>query len=358
MDKAQLEDLLEKSVRSDATALYLVAGHKPCMRMLDELISAEADICNSESLKDLGREFLFADHWQKLESGEDVEFHYTSMAGVRFRAVVMQQVEGMTMVFHRMPIEVPTIESLGLPESVSHFSEFDRGLVLLTGYPGAGKRSTMAALVEHMNEHSVRHVVSIESPIEFVHPHKQSLVHQREVGFHVNSFASGIQEAVLQGTDVVVVGDVADSATLLAVCEAVEKGVLVFACLHASSMTSAFSELLALCPADERDRMRARLAPVLRAMTSQTLLNRADGTGQVPLVEILVNNTAVSEMVCAGEFQSLPRVMAESRGFGMQTGDAALRDLLSRGLINEDEVIYHAVDRDWVLARSNSPVPA
>ena len=356
MDKAALETLLAGMVRSDATTLHLVAGHKPWMRMAGALVACNLPTLTNQHLEELGGEFLFDDHRQRVSRGEEVQVLYSSQDCVRFRTVVSRQAHGLSMVFRRIPNKIPTIAELELPPLTSSFVEFHSGLVLATGFWGSGKSWTLAALVDHVNQNSQNHVVTIESPIDFIHSSVKSMVHQREVGFHVDSFASGIRDACRHDARVIMVSEIHDYETLEACLGAVEKGFLVLTTLHASSVVAGMTELMGLCRPEDRARTRLRLASNLRVMMSQHLLNKVGGRGRVPLVEILINNQAVGKAIRAGKFQDLPALMQKGRGLGMQTADIGLRSLLLKGVISQEEALYHAVDRDSVLARRGSPL--
>ena len=351
MDRALLEDLLGSMVRSDATTLHLVSGYQPCMRLQGKLVYSEGPPLTHKVVVELSREFLFDDHHKRLETGDEVQVLYSSQDDVRFRTVVMRQAKGLSMVFRRIPTHIPTLAELELPPLTSSFVEFRSGLILLTGFLGSGKSTTLAALVNHINQNSPHHIVTIEDQIEFIHDSAKSMVHQREVGFHVDSFADGVRDACRHGARVIVVGEIHDYETLDVCVKAAEMGTLVLSTTHASGVVTGLTELVSLCHPDDRPRMRLRMSAVLRVMISQSLLNKLNNKGRVPLVEILINNQAVGKAIRSGMFQELPILMQKGRGLGMQTTDMALRSLLLRNLITEDEALYHAVDREAVLAR-------
>jgi twitching motility protein PilT len=354
-----LEELLVGMVRSGASTIMLVPGQPPLVRMLGALVATDAPPLDAEGAEVLLRGSLFDDQWHRVRSGEEVHVLYTTATGERFRTAVMQQEGGCRAVMRRVPQQIPSFESLGLPELLSSFIEFQSGLVVLTGFLGSGKSTTLAAMVDRLNRTTNELVVTIERPIEYLFAPSSALVHQREVGMHVHSFAQGVQEAVHHGADVVVVGDLCDHETLDAALDAAEKGLLVLTTLHGSSVVGALYDMVSLCPVDERPRMRVRLSHVLRAMMSQTLIRRSQTKGRVPLLEILINNQAVRQHIRGGSFQELPAIMEKSRGLGMQSVDQGLRALLTRNLISVDEALYHATNRDAVSGgAARRPAPA
>ena len=351
MEKEDLEELLTSVVRADASALHLAASHRPSMRMKGRLVRSEEEPVTGRSLDLLAREFLFEDHREQLEAGREVEFLYCSQSGIRFRTVVMRQARGLCMTFHRIPTTIPGFAELYLPQLLAGFASLNSGLVVITGFLGSGKSTTLASMVDFINKNSTQHMVLIESPIEYIHEPEQCLVYQREVGFHVGSFATGVREACRTGADVIVVSEVRNAETLDAILDATEKGVLVLTTIHASSVVGGMAELQGFYDADDRPRMRARLARSLRIMMAQTLLSQIHDRGKVPLLEVLIKSASIGRIIRGGQFQDLTAAMTKHRGLGSQTVDLGLRDLLSRHLISEEEALYHAVDREVVLAR-------
>ena len=350
MDRNDLEALLASTVRSSASTLHLVAGRAPCMRVQGTLVQSEGEAIRAQALEDLTKDILFADHRTALLRGQEVEILYCARSGIRFRTSIQQQSQGLSLVFRRVPREVPTLEDLGLPELVSSFVGFQSGLVVLTGFVGSGKSTTLAALVEHLNREVPLHLMSIESPIEFVFQQGAAVVHQREVGHHVSSFAEGIREARLHSADVVVVGELQDVEALDAALDAAESGMLVLTTLHASSVGAALAQAIGMVAPEERLRLQARLAGCLRVVMAQTLLQRSHQKGRVPLLEILVTNQSAAKAIRSGALEDLPDIMQKGRGVGMQTVDQGLRALLNRNLITLDEALYHAADRNWICS--------
>ena len=263
----------------------------------------------------------------------------------------MPQRQGLNLVFRRVPESVPCLADLGLPEHIANFVEFQRGLVLISGFIGSGRSTTLAALIDHLNTHRRTHVVTLEDAIEFVHVSKESLIHQRQIGTHVESVGSGVSDAALQGAQVVCINELSTFEALDAALTAAERGMLVLATCHGSTVASALTDLVALARPDHAVRTRTRLAENLRGMVAQTLLSRLHDTGRVPLCEILIRSEAVARAIAEGRIEDLRQLMARGRGLGMQTSDAGLRQLLNANLVSLEEAQYHAEDRDWVVSR-------
>ena len=252
MDRAQLEDLLTHVVRSGGSSLHLMPSHSPFVRIGDEVMSADAEPTSAQVLSDLLRDFLFEDHKEQLRRGEEVEVVYTSATGDRFRTTVMRQCRGLAAVFRKMPDLVPDFETLGLPPVLGGLTGFRRGLVILTGFFGAGKTTTLASLVDRLNSEGAHHIETVESPIEFLHVSQKSLIHQREVGTHVATPALGVADAQRQGAEIIVVDGLRDLDTVLAIFEAVERGAFVIATMDSGSVVSAIADLARTLPVDDR----------------------------------------------------------------------------------------------------------
>ena len=351
MDRSHLEELLASLVRSGGTALYLIAGETPCLRIQGRLVRAEGEHLEPRVLQELTKDFLFADHHERLEQGDEVEVLYSTAQGVRFRTSVARQQHGLNLVFRRVPEQVPTLDVLGLPEQLSSFTEFRHGLVLVSGFISSGRSTTMAAMIDRINEDRAAQIVTLEDPIEFIHTPKKSLVHQRQIGTHVASIRQGARDAAAIGANILCIDKLSDFDDLDAAMDAAERGLLVLACWHGNTVVSSLTDIVALAPPTQTARTRRRLGQCLRAMTSQSLLTRRHDKGRVPLVEILINSDTVARSICRGYFEEITQLMSRGHGLGMQTSDAALRRLLNANLISFEEAQYHAGDREWVTSR-------
>ncbi len=352
MDRTELEKLLAQMVRAEASSLHLFAGRPPCMRIHGSLVHAEGAPVRESDLDNVVRDFLFEDHRERLLNGAEVEVLITSRQGERYRMQIARQCTGLGITFRPVASRIPDFASLGLPEELAQFCTFRSGLVVVTGFLGSGKSTTLAAMIARLNSDANRHIVTVERPIEFVHASATSLVHQREVGRHVADAATGIREAVRDGADVIAVSHLDDADTLAAVLDASERGCLVLTTVTASSVTAAVAQLLQTAPAEERPRTTRRIAGALRAVVAQALVKRSHPAGRVPLLEILIANQAITRAIRAGDLAALPSIMEHHRGLGMQTADLGLRSLLSRNQISIDEAMAHAIDRSWVAAKA------
>ncbi len=352
MDQKRLEDLLAAMTRLGASALHLVPGRAPALRVQRRFVPGDDVAVQRADVDELMRDMLFSDHREQLARRGHVEVLYVARSRRRYRATVAEAGGEASLVLRPVPEVPPQLAALELPEQVAALTRGRAGLVVVAGFFGSGKSTTLAAIVEALNQDPSRHVVTVEDAIQFVHQNGAALLHQREVGTHVATAADGIRQAMASGADAIVVGEVDDAATLDAAIAAAESGCAVFAGVEAGSIVGAISELCALVPFEERPRLRTRLSRALRGCIAQSLLHRSHKAGRVPVVEVLIGNAAVRAAIRKGALQELPQIMQRCRGLGMQTTDIALRSLLGRHLVTQDEALLHASSREEVLART------
>lgn len=351
MDTTRLDTLLAATTRLGATALHLVPGRAPALRVQRRFVAGDDTPVGPGDVDELTGNLLFSDHREQLERCGFVEVLYVSSAGARYRATVSISNGQTSLVLCPVPMEAPRLAALDLPEQISTFTRCRQGLVAVGGFFGAGKSTTLAAIVDACIGDSDRHIVTIEDSIQVVHQNAASLLHQREVGRHVVTAAEGVRQASAVGADVIVVSEIRDLSTLDAVLTASESGCLVFAGVEAGSIIGVLVEMSSLAAVEDRSRMRTRLARSLRGVTAQCLLNRSHKGGRVPVVEVLVASPAVRAAIRTGRLKDLPAIMRRCRGLGMQTTDIALRALLSQHLVVEEEALLHASNREEVLHR-------
>jgi twitching motility protein PilT len=355
MDQKRLEDLLAAMTRLGASALHLVPGRAPSLRVQRRFVPGDEVVVQPADVDEVMRDMLFADHRELLARHGHVEVLYVARSRRRYRATVAEAGGQSSLVLRPVPEVPPQLAALELPEQVGALARGRSGLVVVAGFFGSGKSTTLAAIVESLAQDASRHVVTVEDAIQFVHHGGASLLHQREVGTHVATAADGIRQAMASGADAIVVGEIGDAASLEAAIAAAESGCAVFAGVEAGSIVGAISKLAGTVPPEDRPRLRVRLSRALRGCLAQSLLHRSHKAGRVPVVEVLIGNPAVRAAILEGAFHELPEIMQRCRGLGMQTTDIALRALLSRHLVTQDEALLHASSREEVLARAPSP---
>ena len=274
---------------------------------------------------------------EHFAKGNDLDFSYVSAEGGRFRVNVYRQQRGLDAVFRAIPDHPPSLEELGLPMSLARFTNFHQGMVLVTGPAGCGKSSTMAALLNLVNEERSEHILTIEDPIEYVHASKQCLVNQRQVRTHTESFARALRAGLREDPDVIAIGELRDLETISLALTAAETGHFVLGTLHTSSTIRTIDRLIGVFPPDQQGQVRTMLSESLRAVVSQRLVPRADGGGRVAALEVLVANKAVGNLIRENKSFQIRSILQTGGAQGMCLLDASLEELVKAGTIQIDE---------------------
>jgi twitching motility protein PilT len=283
---------------------------------------------------------------QIFAARSDLDFAYEIPQVGRFRVNLLRQHKGVGAVFRLLPSRLYTLEELGLPQVVYALVRLEQGLVLVTGPTGSGKSTTLAALIDHINQESDKHIVTIEDPLEFIHPNKKSLVTQREVGAHTTSFAAALRAVLREDPDIILLGELRDLETISLAITAAEIGHLVFGTLHTRTAASTVDRLIDVFPPEQQSQIRTMLAETLQGVIAQQLLVRADGQGRMVAVEILVGTTALANLIREGKTHQIPSLIQTGRREGMQTMDQAILELLRSKQITPQEAYRKAVDKD------------
>ncbi|MFK7739893.1 MAG: type IV pilus twitching motility protein PilT [Planctomycetota bacterium] len=349
MDRKRLDSLLNSLRRMAATALHLVAGRPPELRVQRRFVAGDESLVTGGEVDALLAEMLFADDRAQLQAVGFVEVLYVDPSTEEhFRVKVADEGGRSSILLRPVPAAAPELGSLHLPDQMEGFTRCRQGLVLISGFFGSGKSTTLSAIVDTCSRDAARHIALIEDRVELVYPAGAAQICQRQVGTHVHTAGDGIRQAVAFGCDVIVVADVADEDTLDAALSAAESGCLVFAGVEAGSIVGALAQVASLVPVELRPRIRARMSQSLRGATAQALLQRSRLGGQVPVVELLVNTPAVSVAIRTAQLQDLGPIMKRCRGLGMQTIEIALRELTSRHLVSEEDAARYALQPEQV----------
>lgn len=304
-----------------------------------------ADVLTAADCERLVNSFLTEKEMRRIRERGDVDFAYATPFG-RFRASVVKQRLGYDMVFRIINTSVRTMKDLGLPDSLKPLTQYHNGLVLVTGSVGSGKSTTLAALMNEINNERTDHIITLEDPIEYVFDSASCHVNQREVHTHTESFAAALRGALREDPDVIMVGEMRDLETISLAITASETGHLVLGTLHTGSAARTLDRVLDVFPTDQRDQIRIMVSESLRGIISQQLVPRADGNGRVLAMELLVNTPAVGNCIREGKTFMLPGIMQVGKALGMITMDDSLKDLCSAGLITQEEAIFRAIDQD------------
>ncbi len=343
---AALDALLRHLRRQHGSDLHLAAGLAPRVRvrgLLEEIPGLA--VLNGEAMLGLLQEVCDPAHWEVYRRESDVDFAYSLEGAGRFRVNCFEQENGPSAVFRLVPENVQPLSSLGVPAAIEQLASLRSGLVLVTGPTGAGKSTTLAALVDRINETSARHIVTIEDPIEFLHKPKRCVFSQREIGQHADSFAGALRAAIRQDADVILVGELRDPETISLGLLAAEMGCLVLSTLHTNSAAKSIDRLIDAFSAEEQGHVRLMLSEALAAVVAQILLPTADGQGRVPVNEILLKTSALPNLIRENNVPMLMTLMQSSRALGMQTMDDALEQLVKDGVVRFDDALRRAVDR-------------
>jgi twitching motility protein PilT len=272
-----------------------------------------------------------------FEATHEVDFSFELGDIARFRVNVFMQRKGEGAVFRTIPTKILTLEQLGMPPVLKQLCNKEKGLVLVTGPTGSGKSTTLAAMIDYLNEDYEGHILTVEDPIEFVHPSKKCLVNQRELGFHTHSFANALRAALREDPDIILVGEMRDLETIQLALTAAETGHLVFGTLHTSSAPKTVDRVIDVFPPAQQAQIRAQFSESIEAVITQTLLKKKTGDGRVAALEVMTGTTAIRNLIREGKIHQIPGTMQVSQKDGMQTMDMALVDLANRGVVTQEE---------------------
>jgi twitching motility protein PilT len=343
---AYLDQFLNVVVANGGSDLHIGEGQPPKMRRHGDVAPIREEPVSREEALTMLSEVCGPKSWEIFEERGDFDFAYEMDASSRFRCNYLKQANGYGAVFRLIPTKIATLEQLGIPTVVKEFGHLRGGLVLVTGPTGSGKSTTLAALIDYINENFSRHIVTVEEPIEFVHENKRSIITQREVPGDSESFPTGLKAALREDCDIVLVGEMRDLETISLALTAAETGLLVFGTLHTNNARKTVDRMVDVFPASRQPQARAMLANSLRGVLAQLLLKKANGTGRVAVNEILIANPAVSAIIREGATQKLQDVIISGRGQGMQFMDDAIWSLLQQGVVSPHEAFMKAIDKN------------
>ena len=330
----------------DASDLHLTVGQPPKLRVRGELFPVKGEEpLTSERVGKILHEICKDAHWDSFIHEHDLDFAYAIPGYARFRTNYLLQQHGMGCVMRMIPDTMMTFEELGLPNSVLQFVDLGFGLILVTGPTGSGKTTTLASIINYINDHFRRHVLTIEEPIEFVHKHKQCLITQREVGLHTHSFSAALRSAMRMDPNVILVGEMRDPETISLALTCAEMGILVFGTLHTNSASKTVDRIVDVFPAEEQARIRTMLAGSLQGVIAQQLLRTADGKARVAAFEILVGSPALGNLIRSGQSNKIDSMIQGGGGAGMQSMDIHIQRLLNEGRITGNEAYHKAFNK-------------
>src|ERR1051326_1101607 len=343
---AALDQFLKVIVEQGGSDLHIGEGQPPKMRKHGDVAAIRDQLLQRDETMSMLREVCGDRNWKIFEERGDLDFAYEMDAASRFRCNYLKQAHGYGAVFRLIPTKIASLEELGIPLVAKEFAHLRGGLVLVTGPTGSGKSTTLAALIDYINNNFSRHIVTIEEPIEFVHDNKRSIITQREVPGDSESFPVALKAALREDADIVLVGEMRDLETVSLALTAAETGLLVFGTLHTNNARKTVDRMVDVFPAPKQPQARAMLANSLRGVLAQLLLKKADGSGRVAVNEILIANPAVSAIIREGATQKLQDVIVAGKGQGMQFMDDAIYAFLQNGTVSAHEAFMKAIDKN------------
>jgi twitching motility protein PilT len=336
-----VSELLIFAVENRASDVHLSAGEPPMVRIHGEMRKIEMDALDAEAAHRMIYDILNDEQRKAFEEHLELDFSLALGNYGRFRVNVFKQNRGDAAAFRPIPNRIPGFEELGLPKILMSLARLEKGLVLVTGPTGSGKSTTLAAMVDLINNEMKGHIVTVEDPIEFVYNSNLCLVNQRELGPHTKSFANALRAALREDPDVVLVGEMRDLDTISLALTAAETGHLVFATLHTSGAPKTIDRVIDVFPAAQQNQVRAMLSESLQAVVTQALFKRRDGRGRVAAFEIMIATPAIRNLIRENKVAQMPSIMQTSKALGMMTMEAAVKELVARNLVSTEEVAFY-----------------
>jgi twitching motility protein PilU len=337
-----INDLLKLMVSRNGSDLFITADFPPAIKVDGKITKVSGQSLGMQHTVALTRSIMNDRQVAEFERTKECNFAISPTGIGRFRVNAFVQQGKIGMVLRTIPAVLPTIDGLGMPQVLKDVSMTKRGLTILVGATGSGKSTTLAAMVDWRNENSFGHIVTVEDPIEFVHPHKNCVVTQREVGIDTDSWEAALKNTLRQAPDVILMGEIRDRETMEHAVAFAETGHLCMATLHANSANQALDRIINFFPEERRAQLLMDLSLNLRALVSQRLIPTQDGLGRIAAVEVLLNTPLISDLIFKGEVGEIKEIMKKSRNLGMQTFDQALFDLFECNAISLEDAIRNA----------------
>lgn len=341
----RIDSFLKLGLAQGCSDVHLAVGVPPMLRMHGDLMPIKFRELSDTELESYLTEILSKSQKDKYYDGNDIDFSYVAEDGGRFRVNLFRKESGPGAVFRFIPNEVPTLDALNVPEVIRTFCDYHQGMVLVTGSTGTGKSTTLAAMIDHLNATRSLNIISLEDPVEFVHPSKKSQVIQRELGTHLTSFADGVRSAMREDPDVILVGELRDAETISMAMTAAETGHLVLGTLHTTGAVKTIDRIIDALPGELREQTKSFLSQSLKAVVTQVLVKTPDGRGRRAVLEILVNNRAISKLIMNDQSHQIPAQLQTGRDVGMQMMDQALLEAIEANEVDPDDAFRYASEK-------------
>ena len=341
-----LIDVLKAAKEADASDIHLVAGHPPVMRVHTVMTPMNFPIISPDTAKQMFLQIAPKEATEAFDRQKDADFSFEIPNMARYRVNAHNQRAAMAMALRMIKTKVPPLADLTLPEVIARLTYLPRGLVLVTGDTGSGKSTTLAAMIQAMNERYAKHIITLEDPVEYTFRSNKCIIEQRELGQDMPSFASGLKHALRQDPDIILVGEMRDLETTALAISAAETGHLVLSTLHTVNASQTVERIIDMYPGAQQNQIRSMLANTLQAVISQTLFSRIDRPGMCPAVEVLLCTPAVRNLIRENRTFEIPNVIETNRAIGMSTLDTAIAELYFNGMISREDAIAQSAYPD------------
>lgn len=350
----EINELLAFARKQHASDLHLSAGYPPILRVDGDITPVHVPAITSEDIKGMLHSIMTEQQWAEYEKRHEIDFAVHLSDQNRYRVNAFHTLQGFAAVFRNVPEQISSLQELGAPNAISQLCHLRRGLVLVTGPTGNGKSTTLAAMIDYINTTMSKHIITIEDPIEFVHKSKKSLVNQREVGRHTESFSAALRSALREDPDIILVGELRDIETMRLALTAAETGHLVMGTLHTNSAAKTVDRIIDVFPTEEKSLVRTLLANTLEAILSQVLIKKAEGLGRVAAFELLISNTAIANLLREGKIPQIYSLMQVGKRKGMQVMQDHIQELVRSNIITREaaQIALNASE----LSESRDPV--
>lgn len=333
-----LNEILKKGHYKGASDVHLVAGSSPIYRINGQLIPEKTERLMPSDTSEMAKKILTDELWKELANKREVDLSYGIDNLSRFRVNIFYQRSSISLAFRVIPKNIPSIEKLGIPTILRKIVNRPHGLFLVTGPTGSGKSTSLASMIDYMNENMNRHIITLEDPIEYLHSHKNSIIVQREIGFDTLSFQNGLRASLRQDPDVILVGELRDLDTIRTAITAAETGHLVLGTLHTQDTAGTVNRIIDVFPPHQRSQIRTMLASVLLGVMSQRLFRTLNKKKRVVATEILINNGAIQNLIRTDKMHQIPNVLQTSKDQGMHTMEMSIKELVQQKLVASSEL--------------------
>lgn len=345
----KFDQLLKKVIDIGASDLHITVGIPPTARVNGTLVQLTEEKLTTDQTEEYVRFVLTEEQYEKYQEFGELDFSYALQGIGRFRVNAFKQRGSDAMALRTVAAQVPTLDKLEMPNVLKELTNKTRGLILVTGPTGSGKSTTLAAMINEINQNRSCHIITLEDPIEYLHKHKKSIVNQREVGHDTKSYANALRAALREDPDVILVGEMRDLETISIAITAAETGHLVLSTLHTIGASKTVDRIVDVFPPYQQQQIKVQLSAVLEGVISQQLIKRADGNGRVCAMEIMTATPAIRNLIREGKTHQIDSAVQTGAKFGMKTMDMSLVELYKKGLISYEDALNYSVDRDIVM---------